>query len=205
MRWRQPVKAVGKVFAHAEPQSTLARRLLVKADDIAHRPNRSRIPARLVLRVPHIVIVMVHAHADEVLGPGLHVQVHQMFRIPLVSLEQRDQVFVACFGGMPVGLEVVLVLGSPLDIHVPGEPVAVLDTRLRSPVRPDAELCVAEPVGNSVGIKRRTRRLKGSRSDGKRGRLTESAPGLSPGRRIAEQFKCVAPGKPHAELPPHSC
>src|ERR1700693_1679776 len=103
---------------------------------------------------------------------------------------------------MSVCLEVILILRSPLDIHVPREPIAILDAGLRPPVRPDAELCVAEPIGDGVGVKLRARRLKWSCSNGERGSLAKSTPGLRPGCCIAEQFNCVAPGKLHLRLPP---
>ena len=85
-----------------------------------------------------------------------------MVRIPLVALEQRDQVFVADLGWMSVGLEVVLVLRGALDIHVAREPVAILDAGLRSPVGPDTELCIAEPLRDPVGVERTARRLERS-------------------------------------------
>ena len=44
----------------------------------------------------------------------------------------------------------MLVLGIALHVHLARVPVAVLGLALRPPVRPDAELRVAEPVGRLV-------------------------------------------------------
>src|SRR5580698_11003598 len=97
---------------------------------------------------------MVHAHADEVLRAGLRVQIHQVLGVPLVALEQGDQVFVARLGRMPVGLEMVFILWSALDIHVAREPITILYAGLRSPMGPNAKLGIAEPLRNAVGVER---------------------------------------------------
>src|ERR1044071_7516291 len=55
---------------------------------------------------------------------------------------------------MPVGFEVIPVLLLRLDVHVARVPVARFDARLRTPVRPDTELRIAEPFRNAVLLKR---------------------------------------------------
>ena len=56
---------------------------------------------------------------------------------------------------MAVGRQMMLVLRIALDVHVPRIPVALLGNTLRRPMRPDAELRVAEPIGTLiVGLER---------------------------------------------------
>ena len=62
------------------------------------------------------------------------------------------------------------------DVEFPGIPVAVLGHSLRPPVRPEAELGIAEPLGIAVLLQRLVGRLKAPRGDrGKffRGNCTE--------------------------------
>src|SRR5688500_3708248 len=42
-----------------------------------------------------------------------------------------------------------------LMVHQPGIPVAILGLALRAPVRPDAELGIAEPVGRAIPFRER--------------------------------------------------
>src|ERR1700722_750714 len=127
-----------------------------------------------------------------------------MVGIPFLGLEQRDQVFVADFGRVSISLEVVLVLRAALDIHIPRIPVAIFDAGLRPPMRPDTEFCIAEPFRDLVDVERSARPLEWSRRDRKRGWLAKYAPGPCPSRRVAQQFKCVAPRKSHEEPSPSS-
>ena len=50
--------------------------------------------------------------------------------------------------------QVVFVLRLGLDVHVAGVPVAVFDAGLRTPVRPHAELGVAEPLRDAIVAER---------------------------------------------------
>ena len=70
---------------------------------------------------------------------------------------------------------------------------------------PDAKLCIAEPLRNAVGIERAACPLNGPGSGGVWPPLGQKHPWSCPSRRIAQQFYCVAPGKPHGESPPYSC
>jgi len=90
----------------------------------------------------------VDPHAHEVLGAGLLVKLHQMIRIELVGGPDFADIFVAEFGRVAESLEVGLVLRVALNINMAGIPVAILCSRLRSPMVPDAELGIAEPFGN---------------------------------------------------------
>jgi hypothetical protein len=154
VRNRQPVIAVGEVFAHGELQPVLERGLVPQTDHILLRSGGGRVPARLVFGVPQVEVVVVHAHAHEVFGAGLLVELHQVAGIELVALPQPADVLVAEFGGVAVGRNVVLVLRAVLYVDVAGVPVAELRGRLRPPVCPHAELGVAEPLGHAVILQR---------------------------------------------------
>ncbi len=140
------------MFADAEAEAALAGRGGPGADDVAFRTGSYSVPARLVLGVPHVVVVVVDAHGEEVFCAGFGVEVHEVVGVPARGFELRDEVFVAELRRVTVGFNVVVVLGGALDVHVAGVPVAVLDAGLRAPVGPDAELGVVEPGGESVGL-----------------------------------------------------
>ena len=161
----EPGEAGAEVLGDAEVESLLLGRLLPVADDVALRAHLHGVPL-VQLRVPQVEVVVVRAHADEVAGPGLLVHRHQPIRVPFLRFPQRDDVLVAVRGGMAVGLQVMLVLHVSLDVHVLGVPVAHHGHRLRAPVRPHAELGVAEPFGTLVLRERLERRLERPRRDG---------------------------------------
>ena len=102
------------------------------------------------LGVPQEKIVVVRAHADEIFRAGLFVEFHQLLRVPLLGFPQRNDVLPAVGGGMAPAGQVVFVIGRALLIHLARIPVALHRHGLRPPVRPDAELGVAEPVRAGV-------------------------------------------------------
>src|ERR1017187_4427651 len=109
-----------------------------------------------------------------------------MVRVELVAFPGGDDVLEAELAGVPVGGDVILVLLAALHVHVAGIPVAVFGGRLRTPVRPDAELGIAEPFGNLVLPQRFTGGFKRSGGFGKDGRGETSrkqAEGISSGER----------------------
>src|SRR5262249_17869027 len=59
------------------------------------------------------------------------------------------------FRRMTVVSDVIIVLGVALNVHLPGVPIALLGHALRRPMRPDAELRVAEPFGALVILRER--------------------------------------------------
>src|SRR5687767_10524073 len=66
---------------------------------------------------------------------------------------------------MPVMLEMVGVVRVTGHVHKAGIPIAGTRDGLRPPVRPDAELGVAEPRRRLVGLQRICRRLEGTARD----------------------------------------
>jgi hypothetical protein len=152
VRWGEPVVGVGEVLADTEAEAAFAGCRSPDADDVLLGAGGCGVPAWLVSGVPHVEVVVVDAHGEEVLCAGFDVEVHEVFGIPAGGFELGDEVFVADFGGVAVGLDVVVVLSGALHVHVAGVPVAVFDGGLRSPVGPDAELGVGEPGREAIGL-----------------------------------------------------
>src|ERR1035441_8370483 len=59
MRCAEPAEAVGEVLADAEADAVLPGRLSEAAKDVLLRPAVGRVPAGLVLRVPHVEVVVM--------------------------------------------------------------------------------------------------------------------------------------------------
>src|SRR3954466_16098075 len=86
----------------------------------------------------------------------------------MLGLPAADHVDEAGAARMAVMLQMMLVVGlalhpgsARLEVHEARVPVAMLGLALRPPMRPDAELGIAEPLGDPVA---RRERLPG-RSD----------------------------------------
>ena len=139
------------MLGDAEAEAALAGGCGPEADDVFVGAGGDGVPAGLVLGVPEVEVVVVDAHGEEVFGAGLLVEIHEVFGVPLVGGEEGDEVFVADLGLGAEAFEVVVVLVGAFDVHVAGVPVAVADGGLGTPVGPDAELGVGEPVGCGVG------------------------------------------------------
>ena len=103
---------------------------------------------------------MVIAQSEEVLGANLLVELHQRIRIPTFSLEEGQDVLEAHFRRMSVVLAVEFIFPRAFHIEAACHPVARAFNALRSPVRPDAELGIAEPFGHLVGAERFPRGFK---------------------------------------------
>jgi len=60
------------------------------------------VPARLVRGVPHIEVIVVDSHADEVFGPGFLIQRKQKNRVELIAFPDLPaDVFIAELEGWP--------------------------------------------------------------------------------------------------------
>src|SRR6516164_3603072 len=116
-------------------------------------PDIYRIP-RLIPGVPVVKVVMVNGQRHEVLRPGPFVKRQQLVRVPVLRLPFMDDVLETKVLRRTVVLEMKSILRGVGDIHQTRVPVAVLRFTLRSPVRPDAELRVAEPLGALVLLQR---------------------------------------------------
>ena len=89
-----PEPGVGSVHAHAESQAVLARRPGPAADDVLFRTDCDRVP-RLMRAVPHVEIVVVIRHREEVSRPGPLVERDQCVWIPILCFPGMDHIFEA--------------------------------------------------------------------------------------------------------------
>ena len=138
----------------AEGQSGLSCCLGPSVEDVLVRAYVLSVPL-LVFRVPEVKIVVMVAQCKEILGATfLLVEPHQFLGVPVLGLEERQDVLKAHFGGVAVVLTVIVVLYSSLHIHFTGHPVAAALHALWPPVGPDAELGIAKPLRHLVGTQR---------------------------------------------------
>ena len=144
-----PLPRAGAVHAHAEPQPVPACGFRPNADDVFLGADIDRVPG-LVPRIPAVEIAVVIGQRHEVLGPRPLVEPDQLLGIPLLGLPQVADVLVAELRGVAVVLDMVLVIAAALLVHVEGVPIALFGLALGTPVGPDAEFCVAEPLGALV-------------------------------------------------------
>ena len=108
-------------------------------DNIAVRTYIHRVPF-LIGGIPQVKVVVMLTQRKEVACPYALIESHQLLRIPVFGLPVTAQLFQA------IVLTMVFTLPLTLEIHVPGIPVACLGLTLRSPVGPDAELGILEPL-----------------------------------------------------------
>ena len=146
----------------AQRQSRLLRGLGPAVEDVALRADVLRVPG-LVLRVPEVVVVVVVAQHEEVLCAAALVALHQRLGVPFLRLEQGQDVLEAHLRGVPIVAHMVPILARAFHIERACHPVAAALHALRSPVCPDAELCVAEPFGRLVRLQAFPRGLIASR------------------------------------------
>ena len=154
----EPREARAEVLGDAELQAVFGGGLPPLADDVAVRTHVDGVPI-VQFRVPEEEVVVMHAHADEIFRAGFLIEPHQAVGVPLFRLPERDDVLVTELRGMAVVFEVIAVTFAAGFIHVARIPIAFHRHRLRPPVRPDAELRVAEPIGAAVGFQRSHVRL----------------------------------------------
>jgi hypothetical protein len=194
-----PVVAAPDVFADAEAHPLGARGLAPLADNVALGTHLDGVPAA-VARVPKVEVVAVDAHADEVLRAGLAVQARESLGVEALGLPQRNGVLVAELRRVAVGLQMILVLAAALHVHVARVPVAGADGGRRSPMRPEAEFGVAEPLRAGVLLERAISGLEGPRLNGNAG-IAPSACHTGE-RRCACNFEQVSTRPVHGDHRP---
>ena len=82
----KPFVSDPQMIAHAELQAFFRGGLMPQTDNVFLRPHIHGIPL-VVFGIPHVEIVVVDAHGEEVFGAGLLVEVHEVFGVPLVGGE----------------------------------------------------------------------------------------------------------------------
>src|ERR1041384_453940 len=178
------------MLAHAEAQAVPSHRLFEQAYDVLLWTHLYRVPP-VVLRIPEIEIIVVHAHAHEIFRAGLLVHSNQMLGVELIAFPCGNDVLKPEFARVAKGRDMILVLLMALNVHIPRVPVALLRSGLRTPVRPYTELRVPVPLRDFIGSKRFASALKFSFLDfqsfcveGKR------PPGPDRGRNSSQHSKC---------------
>ena len=168
----EPGKAGAEMFGHTEAQAVGLGGFLPGGHHIAVRSVVHGIPG-MQLGFPKEEIVMVRAHAHEILRAGLFVEFHQSLGIPVLGFPKGNDVLPAVGGGMTETREVVVIIGGALLVHLARIPVAHHRHGLRSPVGPNAELGIAKPLGVGVvgerihgGLERPGRDRQAVRSNG---------------------------------------
>ena len=116
------------------------------ADDVAPGSHAHGVPF-LIGRIPEVEVVMVLPQRKEKLRPTLLVELHQRLGIPSLGLPGIAEILHAEVSGRAIVLHMILVLPAAFLVHAAAVPVARLCLALRSPMRPDAELGIAEPFG----------------------------------------------------------
>ena len=119
-------------------------------EDISFRADIHGVPL-LVFAVPEVEIVVVVAkHKEIACASFLLIEFHQLVGCPVLCLEQREDFFEPHLGRMAVVFTVVIVFSVTFHIQLTGHPVAAAFHTLWSPMRPYAELCVAEPIWHLI-------------------------------------------------------
>ena len=137
------------MIGDAEFKAPLAGRFGPGADDVALRPHPRAVPAMKAGGVIVKIVVMI-GKGDEIARARFRIQIEQGFGPPLFRPPAVVELHEAGVDRMAVILQMMLILFAALDIHVAGIPVARLRHALRRPVRPDAELGVAKPIGRMI-------------------------------------------------------
>ena len=164
-----PAPGAVAVTGDRKTQPCFAGRLHPAADNVLLWPDLHAVP-RLIRRVEHVHVVMVVGHRPEELRAGALVEGDELLRLPLVGLPFVDHVLEAELRRVAVFLAMEFVVGAVELIHFLRIPVAHLGLALRTPMRPDAKLHVAVPVGHLVVGERFPRRLKWPGRDAEAGR-----------------------------------
>jgi hypothetical protein len=96
----------------------------------------------------------VSAHAHEIFRSSFLVQADEIIRIEVFAMPGRDDVLVTKLGRMAESFDVMSILPAAFDVEIARVPIAVFSGRLWTPVRPDAELGVGEPIRASISFER---------------------------------------------------
>ena len=164
----EPVPGMGGMVGNTELQAPRPRRLGPAGNKVALGAHARAVPG-MEARIVVVEIVVMVGQCHEVFRAGPGIEINQLLGPPVLRLPQIVDLHEAGVGGMAVMLQVMLVLLAALHIHVAGVPVAGFRHALRRPVRPDAELGVAEPVRRLVLRRQRVPvGLEGAGSDGLR-------------------------------------
>ena len=121
--WLIPCPRMIGMEGDAEGQTSLLGCTGPSFEDILLRTDAHGVPL-LILRVPEVEIVVVVAEHEEILCTAALITFHECLWIPLLCLEEGQDVLEAELRGMTVMLDMPLVLTAVLHIHRTCHPVA---------------------------------------------------------------------------------
>ena len=131
--------------AHTQRQTIFLTSRSPFAHDIPFRPHVHGVP-RLVLTVPKVEIIVVITQSHEITCPYALIETNQRIRFPLFRLPFVNHILETEIFRVTVLFYMHIILPLARIIHVAGIPVTRFRLTLRSPMRPNTELGIAEPV-----------------------------------------------------------
>src|SRR5512138_3155458 len=138
----------------AETQAARPRGFCPRSNDVLLRADVDRVPG-VMLRVVGVEVVVVVGESEEILRARALVKGHQLLRLPALRLPEVVNLHEAELGWVAISFNVVVISRVALLVHSTRVPVALLRHTLGRPVRPDAELRIAEPFRNTVVLHER--------------------------------------------------
>ncbi len=135
----------------AEAQAGLQGRIPPKADDVLVRPVVYGVPL-VIGGIEAIDVVVMRGEGDDILCAAALYFATRASGSKFSGFPGLDDVDVADLGGMAVMFEVPFVFAAALGPHVVCVVVANARDGVGSPMGPDAELGVLEPLRALVGF-----------------------------------------------------
>ena len=129
----------------AEANSSLSCSLLPFANQITFRSQTRGVP-RLIFRIPHIKLVMMHTLDNKKPCPCILVNIHQSLWVKLLRIPVAQYLLVSHFRRMSIIFQMIFIRRCPLHVHFSGIPVATFSCRLRSKMYPDSEFGIPQPL-----------------------------------------------------------
>ena len=122
--WLVPCPCVVGMEGYSERQLGFPRGLCPSVKDVLVGPDGHGVPF-LVLAVPEVEVIVMVAQGEEILCPTfLGVEAYQLLGVPVLGLEQRQDVLESHFRRMAVVLAVVVGLVVAFHVQFPCHPVA---------------------------------------------------------------------------------
>lgn len=144
------------MFGHAEGQIVLLCGCFPETADILVGADFHGIEAvKAGGKVEEMIVMRSLCHKES--GTGSDILVHKSIRVEVFRLPEGADIFIAENGRVTVMSHMIEVLFGVLNVHIAGVPVAEHGNGLGTPVAPDAEFRIPEPIGTTV----LTERFKG--------------------------------------------
>ncbi len=140
-----PPERGSQVLRQAKGHMIFFAGCLPQPADILLRPHIHGIkPIVLGLEIEEMIMVGSLGHKEPGARPVIFL--HQALRVKMFRLPQRADVLIAELGRMAVSPQMVFILFRPLYVHISCVPIPAHGYGLGTPVAPDPELYVPEPL-----------------------------------------------------------